>query len=238
MKVIDANTQYLDGPNSRGKELKFSWKVMIQLLRGFRKLHFVGPCITVFGSARFSEENENYVAARKISGTLSEMGFTIMTGGGPGIMEAANRGAFEKGGRSVGCAIKLPKEQVVNPYMDTWITFDFFFVRKVLLLKYSYAFIVMPGGFGTLDELFETTTLIQTSILNKFPIVVFGNEYFADIQKMILKMKAEGTISQKDSDLLLFTDNLDHAIEHIQTYISENYKIKSKRKALWWLFEN
>lgn len=236
-KILDSKSQYLDGPNSRGKELQFSIKVMFQLLRGFRKLHFVGPCITFFGSARLREGNKYYEDARKLSRMLANQGFTIMTGGGPGIMEAANRGAFESGGKSVGCAIKLPSEQVVNPYMHKWITFDYFFVRKVLLLKYSYAFVVMPGGFGTLDELFETITLIQTAILHNFPVVVMGTDFFKDILEMIDKMEEEKTISDKDKNLILFTDSIEEAQAHIHQYIADNYKVKSKRKALWFLGE-
>ena len=236
-KILNPELQFLDGPNSRGQELNFSFRVMLQLLKGFRKLHFVGPCITFFGSARLPETNEHYKVTQNLAGDLSKLGFTIMTGGGPGIMEAANRGAFEAGGRSVGCAIKLPHEQKVNPYMQKWILFDYFFVRKVLLLKYSYAFIVMPGGFGTLDELFETITLIQTAVLQNFPVVVMGNEFYADIQAMILKMEDEETISAEDKQLILFTDDIEEAKSHILKYIADNYKVKSKRKALWLLGE-
>ena len=236
-KVLNPKSQFLDGPNSRGRELSFSFKLMVQLLKGFRKLHFVGPCITFFGSARLKSDHPFYIKTERLAADLAGMGFTIMTGGGPGIMEAANKGAFENGGRSVGCAIKLPHEQVVNDYMHKWIVFDYFFVRKVLLLKYSYAFIVMPGGFGTLDELFETITLIQTAILHQFPIVVMGEEYYADILAMIQKMEAEKTISRDDKKLLIFTDDTEKAKNHIEKYIAQNYKIKSKKKALWLLGE-
>ena len=236
-KILDSKSQFLDGPNSRGSELQFSFKVMIQLLKGFRKLHFVGPCITFFGSARLKEDNEYYKSARGLAALLGKQGFTIMTGGGPGIMEAANRGAYESGGKSVGCAIKLPAEQVVNPYMHKWIVFDYFFVRKVLMLKYSYAFVVMPGGFGTLDELFETITLIQTAILHDFPVVVMGTDFYKDIQEMIVKMEDEKTISPEDKNLLLFTDSIEEAQAHIEKYIADNYKVKYKRKALWLLGE-
>lgn len=174
----------------------------------------------------------------ELAKVLSKMGFTIMTGGGPGIMEAANRGAFENGGRSVGCTIKLPKEQKHNPYMNTWIDFDFFFVRKVLLLKYSYAFIVMPGGFGTLDELFETATLIQTAVLQNFPIVVMGKEYYKDIENLITVMESNKAISPGDSELILFTDDNNDAVNHIKKYIQTNYKVRAKkRKPLWFLGE-
>lgn len=237
-KIIDSNTHFLDGPNARGKELSFSINVFWQLLKGFRKLHFIGPCITVFGSARFKEGHVYYQKAREVGKRIGELGFTVMTGGGPGIMEAANRGAYETGAQSVGCAIKLPREQMVNKYMNTWLSVDYFFVRKVLMLKYSYAFVVMPGGFGTLDELFETVTLIQTAILNSFPIVVFGQDYFKGIKSMIHEMAEEETISKGDMELILFTDDIEEGVDHILRYISSNYKVESKKiKPLWWLGE-
>src|SRR3954447_10656899 len=140
-------------------------------MRGFRLLHFVGPCATVFGSARFTEDHRYYKMARELGGRLARAGFTVMTGGGPGIMEAANRGAKEAGGYSVGCNIELPREQKPNPYLDRWVTFRDFGIRKLMLIKYSYAFIVLPGGFGTLDEFFSTATLIQTEKIEDFPLV-------------------------------------------------------------------
>jgi len=167
---------YLDGPKSRGFELSFAFRVFWQFIRGFRNLHFIGPCITVFGSSRFKEGHKFYSAAREFGKKISELGFVTMTGGGPGIMEAANRGAFENGGISVGCNIQLPFEQKPNPYMNRSITFEHFFVRKVLLVKYSYAFVILPGGFGTMDEFFETLTLIQTKTITQFPMVLFGKE--------------------------------------------------------------
>jgi uncharacterized protein (TIGR00730 family) len=159
-----------------------------------------------------------------------------MTGGGPGTMEAANRGAFENGGRSVGCNIRLPFEQKPNHYMHKWTTTEYFFVRKVILLKYSYAFIVMPGGFGTMDEFFNTLTLIQTKSITQFPMVLFGKEYYQLLMQNIEFMAAEGTISKEDMSLVLVTDSVDEAMTHINTYISKNYKGKP-RKRLWWLFE-
>lgn len=211
---------------------------MWQLLKGFRKLHFVGPCITVFGSARFKEDHEYYIQSKEIGRLISEAGFAVMTGGGPGIMEAANRGAYENGGASIGCAIKLPREQVVNPYMNRYVCLDYFFVRKVLMLKYSYAFIVMPGGYGTLDELFETLTLIQTAIIENFPVVVIGVEYYAPIADMLDSFNQYETISPEDKNLILFTDDNQEAMDHIAKYIEVNYKIKSKKhKPFWWLGE-
>ncbi len=173
--------------------------------------------------------------ARRIGTSLAEMGFAVMTGGGPGIMEAANRGAMEAGGQSIGCTIKLPKEQVSNPYMTRIVDFDYFFVRKVLLTKYSYAFIVMPGGYGTLDELFETLTLIQTGILHNFPVVIMDKSYYTDINELMQKMIREKTISHDDQHLVKFTDSVDEALKHIQSFIQKNYKVKYK--ASWLLGE-
>ena len=161
--------RFLQGPQPRRKELVRALRIMAEFIRGFRALHFVGPCVTVFGSARFKEDHPYYALGREVGRELARAGFTVMTGGGPGIMEAANRGAKEVGGRSVGCNIELPAEQKPNPYLDRWITFHHFFVRKVMLVKYSYAFVALPGGFGTLDEIFETATLVQTGKIRGVP---------------------------------------------------------------------
>src|SRR6187402_2188033 len=157
-----ADEIFLDGPNSRFAEFCTLLRVMRDFLRGYRALHFVGPCVTVFGSARIKPDDPHYELARKMGAAIARLGFTVMTGGGPGIMEAANRGAKDVGGRSIGCNIVLPMEQEPNPYVDKFVEFRYFFVRKVMLVKYSYAFVVMPGGYGTLDEFFEALTLIQT----------------------------------------------------------------------------
>jgi uncharacterized protein (TIGR00730 family) len=227
---------YLDGPKSRGYEIRFAWKVFTQIIQAIRTLHFVGPCITVFGSARFKEDNEYYKCAREFGKRIAELGFTTMTGGGPGIMEAANRGAFENGGRSVGCNIKLPFEQVGNKYVDSSFTFEHFFVRKTMLIKYSYAFIILPGGFGTMDEFFETLTLVQTKTITGFPMVLFGKEYYKELWEAMHDMAKRGTIATEDMDLVLFTDDVGEAMQHIAKYIETNYKIRP-RKRLWWLFE-
>ena len=227
---------YLEGPKSRGYELRFAWKVFWQFIKGFRTLHFVGPCITVFGSARFKEDNIYYQQARSLGRRIAESGFTTMTGGGPGIMEAANRGAFENGGMSVGCNIRLPFEQKPNPYTNRSVTFEYFFLRKVMLIKYSYAFIIMPGGFGTMDEFFETLTLVQTKTITGFPIVLFGKEYYKELMEAIEDMAKQGTIAKEDMSLVLVTDNEDEAMDHIRSYITANYKIRP-RKRLRWLFE-
>jgi uncharacterized protein (TIGR00730 family) len=227
---------YLDGPKSRGYELKFAWRVFWQFIKGFRNLHFIGPCITVFGSARFKEDHIYYAKASEFGKRIAELGLTTMTGGGPGIMEAANRGAYEAGGMSVGCSIQLPFEQKENPYMQKSVMFEHFFVRKVLLVKYSYAFVIMPGGFGTLDEFFETLTLVQTKSIHNFPIVVFGKQYHQPLVEYIESMAQEGTISKEDMNLVLITDDVDEAMLHIRSYIDTNYKVRP-RKRFWWLFE-
>jgi uncharacterized protein (TIGR00730 family) len=236
-RIIPAKESvYLDGPKPRINEFLFAWDLFRQFIRGFRTLHFVGPCITVFGSARFKETDQYYAAAREFGKRIAGLGFTTMTGGGPGVMEAANRGAFENEGVSVGCNIKLSHEQYPNPYMHKWITFDYFFVRKVLLVKYSYAFIIMPGGIGTMDEFFETYTLAQTKVITDFPIVLFGKEYYQPLMATLDMMIAKGTVSAEDKNLILLTDDIDEAMVHIQTYISKNFKIR-KRRRLWWLLE-
>jgi uncharacterized protein (TIGR00730 family) len=227
---------YLDGPKSRGYELNFIWKVAKQFMKSFRTLHFIGPCITVFGSARFKEDHPYYAIAKDFGQRIGELGFTTMTGGGPGIMEAANRGAFEQGYPSVGCNIMLPFEQKANPYLHKSLMFEHFFVRKVVMVKYSYAFIILPGGFGTMDEFFETLTLVQTKTITQFPIVLFGKMYHQELWDYLEFMAEQGTIAREDLNLVLLTDDMDEAMHHIQTYITTNFKVKP-RKRMWWLFE-
>ncbi len=228
-----AETAFLEGPHSRGRELRFAVHVFLEFIRGFRSLHFVGPCVTVFGSARFTEDHPYYAVAREMGRNLVRLGFTVMTGGGPGIMEAANRGAKEGGGRSVGCNIKLPKEQKPNTYLDHWVIFDHFFVRKVLLFKYSYAFIIMPGGLGTSDELFEALTLIQTGKISNFPIIVHGREYWRDVAELMRKMVEAGTASERDLDLLYFTDSIDEAMDILRTRSIKKFGLKPVSRKPW-----
>ncbi|MES2618402.1 MAG: TIGR00730 family Rossman fold protein [Bacteroidota bacterium] len=225
--------KYLEGPQSRLNELWFTIKVVFQFIKGFRLLHFVGPCITVFGSARFKEDHHFYKTTREISAKIAQMGFTIMTGGGPGIMEAANRGAKDVGGRSVGCNIELPFEQQPNPYLDKWATIRYFFVRKVLLLKYSYGFVVMPGGFGTLDELFEALTLIQTAMIKRFPVVIYGSGYHEHLIKYVKHMEEMGTISPQDSHLFLITDNPEEVVRHISEHSIKPFGLKREKRNRW-----
>lgn len=228
---------YLHGPKPRHYEFGFALRILIQFIQGFRALHFVGPCITVFGSARFKEGHAHYQKAREMGRWIAENGFTTLTGGGPGIMEAANRGAYENGGRSIGVNITLPFEQSPNPFMHKWITIRYFFVRKVLLLKYSYAFIIFPGGWGTLDEMFETLTLIQTGIIHNFPVVIIGTEFYSQLMAYMQYLVKQKTISAKDLDYLFVTDQVPEAMAHINKYIDKNYIKTTRRKPLWWLLE-
>jgi len=235
-QINDQNEEkiFLEGPHSRKWEFFFTLKILMEFIKGFRTLHFVGPCVTVFGSARFKEDHPFYEQARAIGGCLAKMGFTVMTGGGPGIMEAANRGAKEAGGISVGCNIILPMEQHPNPYLDKWVNFDYFFVRKVLLTKYSYAFVVMPGGLGTMDEFFEALTLIQTHKVKKFPVVLFGKEYHKHLIAHFEYMAQAGTIHPDDLKLFLFTDSIDEAIAHLEKYAVEGFGLKRRKKIKSW----
>ncbi|NCC22401.1 MAG: TIGR00730 family Rossman fold protein [Alphaproteobacteria bacterium] len=186
---------------------------------GFRKLQNVNECVTVFGSARFREGNVYYEMARATAKLLAENGFKIMTGGGPGIMEAANRGAKEGGGYSIGCNIELPHEQFANPYLDLSIDFHYFFVRKVMLVKYSTAFVLMPGGFGTMDETFEIATLIQTGKVKNFPVVAMGRDYWEPLGPFINEtMINHGTINPEDVNFVRITDDPEEALHLIQSH--------------------
>lgn len=228
-EVSKEERYFLEGPRSRWEEFTFIFKVMREFIRGFRKLHFVGPSVTVFGSARFGEDHEYYQLARDVGKAIVPLGFNVMTGGGPGIMEAANRGAQEAGGRSIGCNIILPHEQMPNQYLDLWVAMDLFFVRKVILTKYSYAFVVLPGGFGTLDEFFEALTLIQTGKIERFPIVIMCKEYHKSVYDHIQLMVERKTISPEDVDLFLFTDSIEEAMAHIEKYAIEGFGLKKRK---------
>lgn len=235
-----ADEIFLQGPRSRFDEFITVLRVVRDFLRGFRVLHFVGPCVTVFGSARVKAESPNYQLARQMGAALARLGFTVMTGGGPGIMEAANRGAKEIGGRAVGCSIELPLEQKPNAYLDRCVTMHYFFVRKALLVKYSYAFVVMPGGAGTLDELFEALTLIQTGKIKNFPIVIMGTQYWKELLEFINKMAEFGMISPTDVSLVYATDSVDEAIAHIRSKAIAPFGLRLTsrlRRHLPWLGE-
>ncbi|MFO0828467.1 MAG: TIGR00730 family Rossman fold protein [Phycisphaerales bacterium] len=232
--------RFLEGPQSRGFELARAIRIFIETVRGFRQLHFVGPCVTVFGSARFGEDHAWYALGRRVGSQLARAGFTVMTGGGPGVMEAANRGAKEAGGRSLGCNIELPREQQPNPYCDRCISFRYFFVRKVMLVKYSYGFVVLPGGFGTMDELYETLTLIQTAKIRDFPVVLMGRSYWQPMLDFLRdRMVREGTIDAADLERFIVTDDVDTAIEYVKGIATTRFGLGyGKRIAKrWYLLE-
>lgn len=228
---------FLHGPGGRINNLLFIFRIAYHFFRGLRKLHFIGPCITVFGSARFTPENNHYKNAQMVGKLLSEMGFTTLTGGGPGIMEAANRGAMEAGGFSVGCNIVLPFEQKPNSYLHKWIDIPYFFIRKTLLIKYSYGFIIMPGGIGTLDEFYEAFTLIQTGMLKNFPIIIFDIEYYQNLLSQLNHFVIQGSISKSDLDLVYATDSLEEVKQILQKHSIEAFGLKHAPKPVWWLLE-
>ncbi|MEP7382847.1 MAG: TIGR00730 family Rossman fold protein [Gemmatimonadota bacterium] len=231
--------RFLEGPRSRWTEFVSVLSIAREFIEGFRRLHFVGPCVTFFGSARFKEDHPYYAATRELAARVGGVGFTIMTGGGPGIMEAANRGARDIGARSVGCNIVLPHEQSPNPYLDISLSFDRFFVRKVLMLKYSVAFVVMPGGAGTVDELFETITLIQTGKLQGFPILLYGKDYWAPMLAQVDRMVAEGTIGERELAFLFVADSVEEATTLLQQRLVVLWQsIKQRRDTpKWWFLE-
>jgi uncharacterized protein (TIGR00730 family) len=235
-----ADRQFLKGPERRGSELLRALGIFAEFMRGFRRFHFLGPCVTVFGSARFPETHPYYALAREIGTALAKAGFTVMTGGGPGIMEAANRGAREAQGRSVGCNIRLPVEQKPNPYLDTFITFRHFFVRKVMLVKYSYAFVAMPGGFGTLDEVFETLTLVQTGKIEEFPLVLVGREYWAPLMTFLEgTLVGRGTIDAADLARITVTDSVEEVIDCVKERALRRFGLTlgPRVRRRWWLGE-
>jgi len=226
----DPERQFLSGPQDRSSELLRTLRIAWEFTRGFRKLHWVGPCVTVFGSARFPESHPYYELARETGRQISRAGFTVMTGGGPGLMEAANRGAIETGGRSVGCNIELPMEQAPNKYLDTFVEFRYFFVRKVMLAKYSYAFVALPGGFGTLDELFEVSTLIQTGKIRNYPTVLIGREYWQPLIEFLRdRPLALGTIDPEDLARFHVTDSPQEATEYIRDIALSNFGLRYRR---------
>ena len=218
---------FLEGPQRRSFELSRAIRIFGEFIHGFRSLHFVGPCVTVFGSARFADGHPYYKITQEIGSRLAQAGFTVMTGGGPGLMEAANRGAKDAGGISVGCNIKLPMEQKPNRFLDRWVDFRYFFIRKVMLVKYSYGFVAAPGGFGTLDELFEVLTLIQTGKIRHFPVVLVGIEYWTPLMNLLRgTLLANGAINTDDVNRILITNSPAQAAEHIQQVCVQHLGLK------------
>lgn len=208
--------KFLSGRYSRVREFFLVVKIAVEFIKGFRAFHFLGPGVTFFGSARFTEDHPYYDLARKTAQLFAQAGYVIITGGGPGIMEAANRGAFEIGAPTVGANIKLPMEQIPNPYLDKFVNFRYFFVRKVILVKYSMAFVVMPGGYGTMDEFYEALTLIQTGKLYKFPVILMGTTYWKPLldwtENTMLKT---GTVSREDLGFFILTDDPQQALSAV-----------------------
>lgn len=221
-RSLQEDQRLLGGPRSRTAEFLRVVRILLEFIRGFQKLHWLGPCVTVFGSARFEEPHPYYQLARATGAAIARQGFTVITGGGPGIMEAANRGAKDVRGRSVGCNITLAHEQHANPYIDKLVTFRYFFVRKVMLVKYSQAFLIFPGGFGTLDEAFEAATLIQTGKISDFPLIFVGRDYWQPLFDFLRnRLLNDHAIDAIDYDRLILTDSVDEIIEHLNCCPSE-----------------
>lgn len=235
-----SENRFLTERQSRIGEFLFTLKVVKEFIKGFRTLHFVGPCVAVFGSARFKEDHHYYQLGREVGANVSRLGFTVMTGGGPGVMEAANRGAKEAGGFSVGCNIILPREQQPNKYLDKLVEFHHFFVRKVLMFKYSYAFVVLPGGVGTIDEMFEALTLIQTKKVSDFPVVLMGKNYWQPVIDQLKVFDEHKTALHTELDSLLITDSLDEMTEYLRVKAIERFKLSKAVKfnrSKWFLEE-
>ena len=216
-KIQGAEKAFLRGKRTRHQDLESAVTMFLEILRGFESFDFEGPCVTVFGSARFKKGHPYYELAREMGKALASAGYAVLTGGGPGVMEAANRGAREGGGLSLGCNIQLPKEQKPNKYLDKFIEFEHFFVRKVMLVKYSSAFVVMPGGYGTLDEAFEVATLIQTGKLDRFPIIGLGGAFWYDLRKFAREtLISEGVIDPEDIKFVHPVESVEEAMSFIE----------------------
>lgn len=214
----------LAGPARRRNDLRSAFRIGRELLRSFLALRDVGTAATVFGSARTPSAHADYATARRLGGLLAEAGFTVFTGGGQGIMEAANRGAREAGGRSIGLNIRLPHEQQPNPYLDLMLEFDYFFVRKLMLVRYSCGFVVFPGGFGTFDEIFEALTLMQTGKLRDFPVVLMDAAYWTPIVDVLRRqLLGRGAIHEHELDLLRITDSPEEAVACLQRCARERF---------------
>jgi len=215
--IEGAERAFLAGRRRKQDDVESAVGIFLEFLRGFERLDVPAPCVTVFGSARIAPGHPHYELGRRLGGELARAGFSVMTGGGPGLMEAANRGAREAGGYSMGCGITLPKEQKQNPYLDHYVHFEHFFVRKVMLVKYSCAFVVLPGGFGTVDEAFEIATLIETGKITRFPVVAMGTEFWQPMRIMLRgAMAALGLIDERDLDIVKLTDDPTEAVDWIR----------------------
>lgn len=220
-QIVTYDPELLQGRRTFRREGVRALRIFWETVRAFHLLRRLGPCVTVFGSARLGDDHRYAQLAEDVGRTLAESGLAVMTGGGPGIMAAANRGAHTAGGTSVGCAIQLPFEEEPNPHLDLWLEFRYFFLRKVMLVKYSVGFIVLPGGFGTLDEIFETATLVQTGKIKDFPIVLMGTDFWEPLLDFLREtMVAAGTISADDVDRLVLTDDPEEAVRCVRTGVT------------------
>ena len=216
-KIEGAEKLFLSGRRNREADLESAVTFFLEFLRGFESFDFDTPCVTVFGSSRFREDHPHYQLARELGAALAKAGYAVMTGGGPGIMEAANRGAREAGGLSLGCNIRLPRGQGTNAYLDKFIEFEHFFIRKVMLVKYSTAFVIMPGGYGTLDEAFEVITLVQTGKLERFPVIGMGSDFWDHLRRFEREwMLREGTISPEDLQVMQRAETAAEAVRLIR----------------------
>ena len=218
--IEGAETAFISGRGSRSADVEAAVGMFLEILRGFERLNVPDPCVTVFGSARIPEGDPVYETARGLGRALAEAGYAVMTGGGPGLMEAANRGAKEAGGCSIGCNIRLPSEQKPNIYLDDFVEFKHFFIRKLMLVKYSSAFVILPGGYGTLDEAFEVATLIQTGKLKRFPVVVMNKDFYEPFEKLLRgAMSKARLIDEERLDIVLITDDPDEAVVWIKSHV-------------------
>jgi uncharacterized protein (TIGR00730 family) len=232
------DAEFLANPRSRWRNFTILHRIASEMLTGMRRLHFVGPAVSVFGSARVGPDTVEYQRARAIGRALGEVGFAVITGGGPGVMEGANRGARDANATSIGCTIQLPHEESANPYLDLRVDFRYFFTRKYMLTKYSSGFVVFPGGFGTADELFEALTLIQTGKMRDFPVVVCGGDFWQPLREQLERMATTGMISAHDLDLLKFTDDIEEAVQHVLAYAGRGDKFRRPPRQLRILGEN
>jgi uncharacterized protein (TIGR00730 family) len=220
LKLIEgAETAFMQGRGRRSEDVEAAVGIFLELLRGFERMTVPEPCVTVFGSARIPEGVPLYEKARALGSCLARGGYSVMTGGGAGLMEAANRGAKDAGGYTVGCNIRLPEEQEPNPYLDDFVEFEHFFIRKLMLIKYSCAFVILPGGYGTLDEAFEVATLIQTGKLKRFPVVVMDSDFYGPFERLLRGTMSEARLIDAEGlDIVLLTDDPDAAVSWITSH--------------------
>jgi uncharacterized protein (TIGR00730 family) len=226
---VNDEREFLLGARTIENEMERLKRINNEFENGFRKLFPIGPAVTVFGSARYREGHPYYELTRKVGARLAEAGFTVLTGGGPGLMEAANRGAFEAGGRSYGLNIILPHEQKPNPYVNDSIEFRYFFIRKVMLVKYSCAFIIMPGGLGTLDEMYEAATLIQCKKIGPFPLILIDKKFWKNVKKLTQNQVEAGAVGKDEIGFALRVDTPEKAVKTILESIPEEVRLKLKR---------